>query len=495
MVNHGSSRGCLTCKTRRVRCDEGRPTCRRCTKSRRTCLGYEGEPNLILGRSTPDFVKTRRAVSAPSGLRRTRPSWHRLDTESDPEVRAALAKFFSDFVLVSKDRSISRGYFDGLQDLLAQADPKSVLVRATTIVALANAASTSSSSDLLYKAQTQYSYTLQAFHGSLDHPVKRNNDEALMTAALLGLYEMIVAAEAYPDVHSTHIIGVSAILCTRDLRIDQPELLPGVRLFRCIRSLLSASRSFEALTPGLPLTQPCPKSDAEPPTQHLDILMLRLRPVLLRATKILSNPKASKVDLSTVKKQASLLNKEFSLWPLCQPKEWAPQTLGIIEKGVQTSDTTFDSMPFWPGKIDSYFDLYVVAVWDTYRKSRLKLLQVITDCSERLRSAGQPQEKPVALQKLRCEMRELVDGLCASIPFHLVADLHHCLQSGGTFDNLSTPGKALGGLLLMYPLYIASTLSLIPSDQRAWMKGRLQWIGKYMGIRQATMLGNVCFFP
>ncbi|WYZ46754.1 hypothetical protein EsH8_IX_000979 [Colletotrichum jinshuiense] len=32
--------GCITCKKRRIRCDEGKPTCQNCTKSKRTCEGY-----------------------------------------------------------------------------------------------------------------------------------------------------------------------------------------------------------------------------------------------------------------------------------------------------------------------------------------------------------------------------------------------------------------------------------------------------------------------
>lgn len=39
MVNPGHpSRGCWTCKTRRIKCDESYPTCSRCVKARRTCL-------------------------------------------------------------------------------------------------------------------------------------------------------------------------------------------------------------------------------------------------------------------------------------------------------------------------------------------------------------------------------------------------------------------------------------------------------------------------
>ena len=486
MVNLGISRACLTCKTRKIRCDEGRPTCERCTKSKRTCLGYKGEVDTRLQGRTSKFVNSKRAVLLPPAFQRPSPPLNRLDMNWDPEVRAAFIRFFSDFVLVPKDRSLTRGYFDGLEHLLTKAGLKSELFRATRIVALANAANTLGSYDLLYKAHTQYSDTLVAFQKSLNDSTRCNNDEALMTAALLGLYEMMVATKAYPDAHSAHIRGVSAILGTRNLYLD---VLPGLRMSRCFRSLLSRSLAQEAQTPGL-LSSP-PSAESEPNSHHLDALMLRSRPVLLRATKILSDPKASKVDLGTLKQQATLLDKEFSLWPLCQPKEWAPQTLGTIEKGAQSTDTTLDSMPFWPGKIESYFDLYVVAVWNTYRKARLRLLQIVADCSQRLRSASQLQAKPATLQKLQSEIRELVDGLCASVPFHLSADLHHCLQSGGTIGDLYSPGKALGGLLLMYPLYIASTLTLIPPEQRDWMKGRLRWIGKNMGIRQALMLANV----
>ena len=33
--------GCLTCRLRRVKCDEAKPTCRNCEKSRRQCAGYQ----------------------------------------------------------------------------------------------------------------------------------------------------------------------------------------------------------------------------------------------------------------------------------------------------------------------------------------------------------------------------------------------------------------------------------------------------------------------
>ncbi|KAF6824762.1 C6 zinc finger domain protein [Colletotrichum musicola] len=38
--NTKSRSGCITCKRRRVRCDEGKPSCLNCAKSKRTCEGY-----------------------------------------------------------------------------------------------------------------------------------------------------------------------------------------------------------------------------------------------------------------------------------------------------------------------------------------------------------------------------------------------------------------------------------------------------------------------
>jgi hypothetical protein len=45
MVNTGQpSKGCLTCKRRRIRCDTTRPICQQCVKSNRICLGYAARP-------------------------------------------------------------------------------------------------------------------------------------------------------------------------------------------------------------------------------------------------------------------------------------------------------------------------------------------------------------------------------------------------------------------------------------------------------------------
>ncbi|KAK8215564.1 hypothetical protein BKA81DRAFT_41186 [Phyllosticta paracitricarpa] len=51
------SRGCQTCKSRRIRCDEGRPTCQNCQKSGRSCPGFPDEFDLMFRNENAAVVR------------------------------------------------------------------------------------------------------------------------------------------------------------------------------------------------------------------------------------------------------------------------------------------------------------------------------------------------------------------------------------------------------------------------------------------------------
>ncbi|CEO58610.1 Putative C6 zinc finger domain-containing protein [Penicillium brasilianum] len=54
--------GCITCKTRRVKCDEGKPACSRCLRTGRTCDGYESSKPLV---AIPRALAPAPAVESP----------------------------------------------------------------------------------------------------------------------------------------------------------------------------------------------------------------------------------------------------------------------------------------------------------------------------------------------------------------------------------------------------------------------------------------------
>jgi hypothetical protein len=90
MVNPGHpSRACATCKYRRVRCDEAKPNCEKCTKSKRLCLGYEtGKllPNSSRETMAP-ILASPLLSAAPSQLMRIEPKPITTETDASRDQR------------------------------------------------------------------------------------------------------------------------------------------------------------------------------------------------------------------------------------------------------------------------------------------------------------------------------------------------------------------------------------------------------------------------
>ncbi|KAK9495881.1 fungal-specific transcription factor domain-containing protein [Lipomyces doorenjongii] len=61
VVRRRTRTGCLTCRKRRIKCDEGKPKCSNCTKSRRVCEGYGPRVDL-----RSPYFKVRSIVPLPN---------------------------------------------------------------------------------------------------------------------------------------------------------------------------------------------------------------------------------------------------------------------------------------------------------------------------------------------------------------------------------------------------------------------------------------------
>ncbi|KAF4995909.1 hypothetical protein FDECE_12638 [Fusarium decemcellulare] len=61
-----SKTGCITCRIRRVKCDETKPECNKCRYSKRVCDGYLPEDNFMSRRQLADKIKTLSVVGPVS---------------------------------------------------------------------------------------------------------------------------------------------------------------------------------------------------------------------------------------------------------------------------------------------------------------------------------------------------------------------------------------------------------------------------------------------
>lgn len=186
-------------------------------------------------------------------------------------------------------------------------------------------------------------------------------------------------------------------------------------------------------------------------------------------------------DLYALKDAVVALDCRFIDWKKSRIPEIQPTTIGRVDKSHHTEDV---SVGFWPGVIDTYFDLCVAGVWNIFRAARLLLsILAIKLCGATGDIKGCAEYTVIAT--------EVAEDIAASIPYHLTDNLHVFINELPTSSKIGEPGRLLGGLLLMHPLYVVTQMPFLPEKLRDYTQRCLEWIGSDMGIGQATLLATV----
>lgn len=153
-------------------------------------MGYKDESELVFrnyGVSTneahPGLSGNQSHSSAPAGI----------TTEIGIDIQIeeyALTTFFHDYCVESADRRLSRGFLDGLRSVILHAGESSDVAVAAKIIALTTAGNRMGRASLIDRANVLYGFLLRSFQVTLSSDVACKTVESLMTAVLLGLYEV-----------------------------------------------------------------------------------------------------------------------------------------------------------------------------------------------------------------------------------------------------------------------------------------------------------------
>lgn len=104
--------------------------------------------------------------------------------------QGALSTFFDDYCVESTDRTLSRGFLDGLKPLIVHAGQSSDVAQAAKIVALSGIANRMGRPGLVHRIKLLYIDLLGSFKTTLSNEVTSKTIESLMTAVMLGIYEV-----------------------------------------------------------------------------------------------------------------------------------------------------------------------------------------------------------------------------------------------------------------------------------------------------------------
>lgn len=138
------------------------------------------------------------------------------------------------------------------------------------------------------------------------------------------------------------------------------------------------------------------------------------------------------------------LDVELSLWYDNLPPAWHHRT-------VATLDGTLDDLEaseIWPGPVNVYQDVVVSNVINNYRMSRIFCQAIIIGCLARQAASREAVEKDKRYQDAVRTCRELVDGVCATVPFHLGYDVRNRTRKIGKVET-GTPSP-LNSIFLTY---------------------------------------------
>ena len=235
------SRGCLRCRQRRVRCDEGRPSCRRCLDRDELCEGYRDESTLIFRHETHKVIELaraaqlasppnshdssqsprslasrRRSKSVGAGPRLTGPEASALAPKAAPAGRLlvtsrrpwlkevppahlrpppeeeAVDQFLERYVVYPCNQSSSPGFLEHLPSMFKEVnvEGRNALRWAVQAAAYADLSRDQDSDALASRALQCYGMALQALGESLATPGKVPDDYDLMTVVVLDIFEV-----------------------------------------------------------------------------------------------------------------------------------------------------------------------------------------------------------------------------------------------------------------------------------------------------------------
>jgi hypothetical protein len=209
-----------------------------------------------------------------------------------------------------------------------------------------------------------------------------------------------------------------------------------------------------------------------PALTGLDDLLLTLDSL---RTKSEEASLSESTELTALKKETLALDRRFAKWQSSRVPEFKPTVIGHVSAKKSQNEI---SAGYWPAKVETYFDLYVAGVWNIFRTARLLLLALIIKLE---------LSDDACVDEYIHTAHLIVEDMLASVAYHLADNLQDFLTS----TEITNPGRVLGGLLLMHPLYISSQMLFLDKSMREYMLRCLGWIGEHMGIGQATVLAKV----
>lgn len=439
MVNHGRSKGCNTCKQRRVKCDEGKPSCRNCQRLGLECGGYEKiNPKLRFKSQNHSFRPATRP--SPRGRLDKQIVSQRRQTQAQPRILLELAPdtsvpfYLSHYSIFGRGLESTRGFFENLTPMFCAEPYDSPFTKAITTVATVFESLWKRGPVAILETSPQLIQTLHRLHTAMESPQERHRPSTVLAILVLQHFENISAAFGSRGTSRTHHNGALALLSSVSAepnRTVSDEKLGYLMRYALHTEVSAALRQGTSIPDdvrswlGNPLMMSVPSN----PSSSLDILGVLVsdaRSGYMDLTRRGRFPPRSETDLSFWRDKIHDLNSRLLSWANNVPAHWRPLRLASAWD-MKASVVTYLS------GCDVYPSCQIASIWNLWRTYRLLTLQVQVAL---FRALPEPRG---AYATCQAAVQNIVDGLCYSVPFYLGDRTRPCSITDFDRSEISLP--------------------------------------------------------
>ncbi|KAM0811967.1 putative Zn(2)-C6 fungal-type domain-containing protein [Seiridium cardinale] len=511
------SRGCQMCRTRRIKCDETKPTCNQCTKSRRQCPGYKDEFDLVF-RNETQATERRARKANKKALQKLGKS--ESDDESNgsisptellggtfkspleqaltpalavPAETRADCHFIANFILMPRQGS-TRGFLDFLLPMLKAEGPNSHLQRAFNACSMALLNNCAGARDQYAdKALNEYALALGGTNTALRDPEAQKTDSTLAAVLLLGLFENLTAKQLGMSAWGSHIEGAIQLVKQRGRK--QLRTRTGLLLFIAVRTQMIIHTLTSGKAPIMGVEwwiNDAVKDESAAKCQKIMIKTGELRAEVTRLMNcMVRTPENIEIMMNMIRR-AQMMDQEAVQWMNNVPGYWQFKTVHW-ETNVANGD--YANAEVYPGRVDLYTDFWIASVWNLCRTSRLINASLVVRCAAWVCSPVDYRTTPEYATAARTCV-ETINDIIASVPYHLGWHLKRKefleRKNLGQFacgeENVL---KGLAGYFLTWPLACVHGQDYTTDTQRTWVHGRLKYIGDELGVKYAHILSKM----
>ncbi|KAJ0115845.1 hypothetical protein J7T55_004014 [Diaporthe amygdali] len=510
MVNTGKpSGGCKLCRARRIKCDEAKPFCLKCQKSKRQCPGYrdpfdgkirdetqatirkfkrtriviekeqvledqalmeatnddeaedikanppEWKCGFFEGRRGSDSGKSSTSVTSSNS---SSSSWETIHEDYfaslvTPVEQQATCFLLSDYVLVSEMPGGRRGYYKFAYKILTKGDPSRCLLSAFKAVSFVALASRPNSRHLMIEAESYYSKALREVNKAIQDPAQVKSDGTLGAVLLLAFYE---------------------------------ETDEGAEMFAMTRnqylSIRSMSPTVEHDDYSWLLRQHC----GEPYVSRVATLTIACSEIRMKTDRLLSggnrDPRKIQGVLELLRTAQAMQKKLLSL---DQPQNavWSVSTV------IRTSHRPRDDDEDPPGEVYTFHNLYTAMIYTIIWCSHIFLTTCIFRCMAWLVAPddwknGEDYEAAVKATKQRIADIVAATPYCCSWNGY---DVEYADFPVG-MPSAAAPAKGVAGLVIYRAAFTALVSDYATPEQKRYLHGRMRFLADVVGIKQANVL-------